>query len=56
MEGYQEFTSVPSFLLTCARTGFLFPGDMEMYVPDVRNRGMMRYRLNYGPALFEFVA
>ena len=53
LDSWSEYTAIPRFVTTCLKTGFIYPIDRAAYVPELQDRGLLAYRLDYGPGLFE---
>lgn len=56
MDGFVPMSRVPCVLQTCAYTGFLFPDDRKMYVPEIRKRGMFKDKYEYDLLMFETIS
>lgn len=54
--GYQDESRVFTYLQTCAYTGFLFPFEINMYVPRIALRGMFAFRFEYTASMFEAIS
>lgn len=51
---WEKFTRIPAEYRHCAKVGFLFPDDQDLYIEEIAARGLMKEPIPYGPKLFEF--
>lgn len=54
--GFRDETQVPTYLQTCAYSGFLFPFEVDMYVLRIVLRGMFAFRFRYNANMFEAIS